>query len=176
MTQAIASLKYEERSEFAARLVKTGFDSIRPLEWEGAALVPVPIHPLRLVERGYNQASLLARALGKYWKMPVIYQALVRHKFVVRQVGLGRAARAENAAHAFMLGKKSLLGRRVVLVDDVVTTGATLASCQKVLQEGGATVLGVTAVARADSQIQGYDREGVSRNEGVKSAVLGLGL
>jgi predicted amidophosphoribosyltransferase len=108
--------------------------------------------------------------------MPVIYQGLERHQFVVRQVGLGRSARAENTAHAFKLGKKPLFGRRLVLVDDVVTTGATIASCQKVLESGGATVLGVAAVARADSQIQGGVREGVSRNEGLKSAVLGLGL
>lgn len=176
MTQAIVSLKYEERAEFAARLVDACFPENAPFEWQKTRLVPVPIHPMRLVERGYNQAALLARALGKRWQLPVLYQALERRTFVARQVGLGRMARAENAAQAFSIGRQALTGATVLLVDDVVTTGATLRSCQTVLREAGAVVVGIAALARADAFAVSGNAEVDLSKARAKNAVLGLGL
>ena len=169
-------LKYEERSEFAARLVGMAYPDQPPFEFVGATLVPVPIHPVRLVERGYNQAGLLAAALGKRWRLTVRHQWLLRQSFVKRQVGLGREARAQNAKGAFAVSKAKLDGQRVVLVDDVVTTGATIGSCRSALTEAGARVIGIVAVARADAAT--LDVEAVKTLEPVRAGtgILGVGL
>jgi ComF family protein len=113
-------------------------------------LVPVPMHPERLRARGYNQAALLARALGRLWRRPVAYRWLRRQRLQVRQVGLGKAERAENVRGAFAATRVGLEGCRVLLVDDVVTTGSTLRNCATTLSDAGALVVGAVALARAE--------------------------
>lgn len=147
---AISRLKYQGRSEHATRLVSAYFPARTPEFCERAVLVPVPIHPSRLMERGYNQAGLLAAALSRRWQIPVDFDSLVRRVWVARQVGLTRAERQKNVESAFAIRGRKLEGRRVVLVDDVVTTGATTEACAKALETTGAQVVGVVAVARAD--------------------------
>lgn len=114
-------------------------------------LVPVPLHGTRLRERTYNQALLLARSLGRCCRLPVLSRLLVRHRPTPPQQGLRAEARRQNLKGAFGL-KGKLNGERVLLVDDVVTTGATVRECSRVLLEGGAGEVAVAVLARARRQ------------------------
>jgi ComF family protein len=111
-------------------------------------LVPVPLHPRKLAERGYNQSALLARALGRELRWRVRERALRRCRDTQAQAELGRNARLENVSGA-LIEREELEGMRVVLVDDVVTTGATASVCREALGRAGAIVIAVAAVARA---------------------------
>ena len=112
---------------------------------EGDALVPVPLHPRRLRERGYNQAELLAQQMGRRLGVPVAARSLVRVRNTPAQArSENRETRRANVAAAFR-AKDAFDGRRVLLVDDVCTTGATLEACAAALREAGAQeVWGVT--------------------------------
>jgi len=108
-------------------------------------LMAVPMHPKRLRKRGYNQAYLLARELGKLMQLPVSHGSLVRTKNTGSQVSLRAKARQENVAGAFGCNDRGLADKRVLLIDDVCTTGATLNACAITLKEAGAvTVWGLT--------------------------------
>ena len=108
-------------------------------EWRPDALAAVPIHWSRRLERGFNQAELLARAVGKQARLPVL-PALRRLRATPHQVGQTAEQRASNLHDAFALdGGHPVSGRRIVLVDDVRTTGATLAGCASVLRAAGAS-------------------------------------
>lgn len=110
-------------------------------------IVPVPLHRQRLRERTYNQALLLARRLGRVQKIPVPSRLLVRTRPTHPQQGLTAAARGANLRGAFALTKK--VGGRVLLVDDVLTTGATARECSRVLRDGGAAEVAVAVLGRA---------------------------
>jgi ComF family protein len=110
----------------------------------------VPASPNRIRERGYDQAVLLAEVAGRRLGMDVI-GALERVHATEAQHALGRAGRAENVGHVFALNPAAaaaVANRWVVLVDDVVTTGATLAGCATTLVEGGAATVSAVTVAR----------------------------
>jgi len=114
-------------------------------------ILPVPLHPRRLLKRRFNQSLLLAAAVGRQTGVPVDRFSLVRRKATPSQGPLGRKARAANMAGAFAVtdkGKKSLRGRNILLVDDVLTTGATTSACARVLKQAGAKSVGVLVVAR----------------------------
>jgi predicted amidophosphoribosyltransferase len=100
---------------------------------EGATLVPVPPHPARLRARGYDQAELLASALARRTGLPLL-RALVRTGEPVSQVGRGRGARFRSIAGSFVALRSVTAPRRPLLVDDVITTGATLAACARALE------------------------------------------
>ena len=116
----------------------------------GDWLVPVPVHAQRRRERGFDQAELLARAVGRRLGMPVV-QALERAEQTAAQHRLGRRARSANVGQAFKAAPASrgrLRGRWMIVVDDVVTTGATLEGCARVLYEEGAGAVSGLALAR----------------------------
>ncbi len=117
----------------------------------GDLLVPVPVHRDRAAQRGYDQAVLLSRAVGASLGRPVV-EALERRTATTAQFQLDRGARAANVAGAFRLRSDriaaSIRGRWVVLVDDVMTTGATLSACAAALLEGGAEAVSAVTVAR----------------------------
>lgn len=113
-------------------------------------LVPVPLHPERERNRGFNQSLLLARRLGRAWHLPVRADVLVRVAPTRPQTELGAGARRANVRGAFALRRPDLvLGRHVVVVDDILTTGSTATACAVCLREGGAATVGVLTVARA---------------------------
>lgn len=115
----------------------------------GALLVPVPLHRARLWRRGYNQAALIAAALARRVGAEVSLDALARRRATVSTAGLGRAGRFAAMAGAFALRRQALVsGRAVVLVDDVLTTGATADACARVLLDGGAADVRVLTFAR----------------------------
>ncbi len=116
-----------------------------PAERLRGALVPVPLHPARRRRRGFNQAELLARALGRRTGLPVS-DCLVRGGSNLRQVGRGRVGRL--AGPAGSVGVRGPVPARAVLVDDVVTTGATLAACFAALRDAGCEEVTALVFAR----------------------------
>lgn len=116
----------------------------------GDILVPVPVHASRKRQRGFDQAELLARGVGNALKLPVA-AAVRRASKTSAQHALGRRARAANVGHAFAadpISAAQVSGRWVVIVDDLTTTGATLAGCAAVLYESGALAVSALALAR----------------------------
>ncbi|MBE0598511.1 MAG: ComF family protein, partial [Desulfuromonadales bacterium] len=111
-------------------------------------IVPVPLHRRRLRQRSYNQALLLARQLGRCWRVPVAARMLVRTRATVPQQGLSAEARRHNLGGAFRL-QEEVAGRKILLLDDVLTTGATVDECSRLLRRGGAAEIGVAVLGRA---------------------------
>jgi len=119
--------------------------------WESAELlVPVPLHPSRRRERGFNQARLLARDLGAMRGLDVLTGALVKTLNRPAQAGLRAADRERNARSAYAVKHPARVrGRTLILVDDVTTTGATIRECAKVLKEAGAKEVRAITLAQA---------------------------
>lgn len=112
-------------------------------------VVPVPLHPLKLRQREFNQAERLAHCLGRMLNLPVNTRAVRRVQFTQTQTILGRPERAANVSTAFApRGGSELQGQRVILVDDVMTTGATTSACARALRQAGAGDVCVWTVAR----------------------------
>ena len=112
-------------------------------------IVPVPLHYTRLVKRRYNQAALLARELGRYTGLPVDCFSLVRHRKTRPQVEFSGFERVRNVKNAFSVPHpEKLAGKRVVLIDDVLTTGSTLKECAAALKKAGVRSVDALTVAR----------------------------
>lgn len=121
---------------------------------ERAALIPVPLARLKQRERGFNQAERLATAVGRHWAIPVWTDVLDRTRATPSQTRLTPGERLANVHRAFSLTKKDdavprIRGQHLVLVDDVLTTGATLNACADVLFEAGARTLSYLTFGRA---------------------------
>lgn len=152
LVHAVAALKYQHRSDFARPLaaLMTHAAKLSPTPL-GTTVVPVPLHPLRLAERGYNQAALLGRVVASELHARFAPLALERAHWRRRQVGLGQNERRENVSGAFRVrGQSRLDDQPVLVVDDVCTTGATVAGCLRALREAGAQPVGVLVLARAE--------------------------
>jgi ComF family protein len=144
-------LKYRGRRRVAGRLAEEmlGSSAVRRLLTSDAVLVPVPLHPRRRRERGFNQSELLAAELGRRTGLRAAPAALVRRRDTSPQAGLTAAARRANVEGAFAVRQRArVAGRPVVLVDDVLTTGATARGCARALREAGAAEIRVLTVAR----------------------------
>lgn len=113
-------------------------------------ILPVPLHPRRLRQRGYNQSVILAREISKRNGVAMNFRALRRIVDTDSQTGLKKKERRSNIRHAFSLpDPEAIRGRRVLLVDDVYTTGSTLGECARVLLDGGVEAVGALTLARA---------------------------
>lgn len=152
LREAIALFKYHKRYALAGALGELLTKAL-PHEIEVDLIMPVPLHPARLRTREFNQSLLLAQALSDRLETPLSYTNLVRVRDTIAQISLPRSARLANLRGAFALRMpKALRANRVLLVDDVYTTGTTLHECAKVLRRAGASdVYGLT-LARAVDQ------------------------
>jgi ComF family protein len=154
MREAIHALKYRGRTAVAPPLAELLAEAGGPLLPEGAppavdALIPVPLHPARLAERGFNQAELLAGACARRWERPLLRRALARIRATRPQTELDADDRRRNVAGAFAVVRaREVAGRRILLVDDVLTTGATARDAARALRQAGAAGVGVLTLAR----------------------------
>jgi ComF family protein len=139
--QMVHRLKYGDRLDMASPMARMMAVAGAELLADNEVLIPVPLHPFRLWRRRFNQASELARGLSQGSGVPVVDGVLKRQRATVPQVGLKAAERARNVSGAFhipesMLG--NIRGKRVLLVDDVMTTGSTLDAAARILRRVGA--------------------------------------
>jgi len=144
--EAIHQLKYKNLRSLVDPLSSFLVDYLagNPLPFE--VLVPVPLHSRRLRERGYNQSFLLAQELGRRLNLPVVNNSLVRVKYILPQAKTKSAEeRHNNVKQAFSCCNSDLQNARILLIDDVCTSGATLEACAAPLKlSGAASVWGLT--------------------------------
>lgn len=138
LRQAVHALKYENFPAVAALLGSRLSETLAQVGWTVDAVVPVPLGEQRLKERGYNQAQHIAEALARTSGIPCWPDALRRARETQSQVGLNAQERRENMAAAFVASPHHCTGRHLLIVDDVLTTGATLAACAEALITAGA--------------------------------------
>jgi ComF family protein len=149
----VLGFKHGDRTELAVPFGRWMAMAGRAILATGEMLVPVPLHRARLLRRRYNQAALLAAEIARTSgvRLPVHAAVLVRRRPDRSQSGLGRSARRRNVAGAFSVRdshRPQVAGRHIVLVDDVQTTGATVAACARALLDGGAASVAVLTLAR----------------------------
>jgi ComF family protein len=149
--QLIHLFKYSRQlhlRHLLARMLAEGFRDQRLMDDPVAAIVPVPLHPARRREREFNQAEVLAHLAGRRLGLPVI-DCLGRRRYTLTQTHFHREERFQNLQGAFGLKPGfAVEGRRLAVVDDVITTGSTADACAQTLLEGGAAAVVVIAVAR----------------------------
>lgn len=147
----ITRFKYGDRTDHLPALVRWLKVSGAQMLEASDVIVPVPLHVKRLMSRKYNQSALLAKGLSDASTLPVYMDGLVRKKHTPPQAGLSQSARRKNVQGAFAMNAKyeaALEGKRVLLIDDVMTTGATIHACTKALLRGGVTEVRVLTVAQ----------------------------
>lgn len=137
-----------------------------PRELSFDAVVPMPLHWRRRWQRGFNQSELLAREIARKWNVPVCGLAR-RKKATAPQAGLTSAERRKNVQGAFAVKKAARLnGMRLLLIDDVLTTGATASACARALKRAGAAHVTFLALARRDRRAALEDIAGVAASAG----------
>lgn len=150
----VHGLKYRDRLELAGVMATWMVRAGREVIEDAEVIVPVPLHRRRLWQRRFNQAALLANAIGETAGRPVEVAALARIRSTQRQVGLDHKARQSNVRGAFVVepvARPLVEGRRVLLVDDVYTTGATVKACTRALLRARAASVDVLTFARVVS-------------------------
>lgn len=149
--RATLSLKHGDRLDVAKTVSKWMVEAGRDLLANDPVLVPVPLHWTRMLKRKYNQAAVLSSELARFTRLDHIPDALVRTKRTKMQKGMTREERFDNQAAAIEVSQKRvemMSGRSVLLVDDVLTTGATLSACTAVCLQNGAATVNVLVLAR----------------------------
>jgi ComF family protein len=149
--EAIQRFKYNSQTQLASSLGSLLSSFAR--EWvpnpEDFLAVPVPLHERRLRERGFNQSLLLAKVLASELGAQLDYLSLVRKRYTRAQTGLRKEERRKNVKDAFSVIYPELInGKKLLLIDDVFTTGHTLNECAKTLKRSGATVVVCLTLAR----------------------------
>ena len=153
----IHALKYGDRLDLAPTLGRWMANAGRELIQDTEAIVPVPLHWRRQWARRFNQSALLAEVIAKAGARPVAHTALKRFKATPQQVGLDKSARALNVQGAFRVpaeGKAAVAGRKLLLVDDVLTSGATVDACARALLRAGAANVDVLVFARVVAPVR----------------------
>ncbi len=148
--EAVQGLKYGNARILAAPLGDRLVTQLSRMNWTIDMIVPVPLHTSRLAERGYNQAQLLGEHVAKETSIPCLPDAVHRQRHTQSQVTLNAAERQMNMVDAFQAHPPIVSSQRILIIDDVYTTGATLSACgQALLQAGAQAVYGLTVtVAR----------------------------
>ena len=147
----ILKLKHADRLDLAPMFARWLSRTARELIDEADAIAPVPLHSLRLLRRRYNQAAEIARPLSAMTGTPYLPDVLVRRRATATQAGKSGTGRRRNVAAAFAVPParaQQVAGKRVLLVDDVLTTGATAEGCARALKSAGAACVHLAVVAR----------------------------
>jgi ComF family protein len=153
----VHSLKYGDRLDLAPMMGRWMSRAGHEILAEADALVPVPLHWRRQWARRFNQSAMLATTVSAQSGVAIAARALTRIKATVQQVGLSRSERASNVQGAFKVleeGKGAVVGRRLVLVDDVLTSGATIDGCARALNRAGAANVDVLIFARVADPVR----------------------
>ena len=153
----VHALKYGDRLELAPLMGRWMARAGHELLAQADAIVPVPLHWRRLWMRRFNQSTLLAKTLSHTNGIPLAERALKRVKATAQQVGLSKTERAQNVQGAFRVfpdGKAAVAGRRLILVDDVLTSGATVDACARALLRAGAANVDVLVFARVVDMVR----------------------
>lgn len=146
--RAVLGLKHGDRLDLGRPLAEWMARSGARLLKNADVIVPVPLHWRRLVKRRYNQSAELARHLSKASGTPLIQDLLVRDRATSSQDGLSRIERHENQRGVFSVHKRRPVAANILLVDDVMTTGATLSACADTLRSAGAERIDALVLAR----------------------------
>ncbi|MFT4182641.1 MAG: ComF family protein [Rhizobium sp.] len=152
----VLNLKYRDRTDLAPMMAGWMLRASDGMVAASDAIVPVPLHRTRLFSRKYNQAAELARHLAHLSGKPFLAATLLRTKRTSQQVGLGARARQDNVRGAFAIPEgraADVFGRRIVLIDDVYTTGATVSAATRALKKAGASDVTVLTFARAVGEL-----------------------
>lgn len=147
----VHKLKYADRLDLALPIARLMVQAGRDVIAEADMVVPVPLYPLRLWRRRFNQAALLGHHVAAACNLPQRVDVLLRRRSTASQTSLGRTARQANVSGAFAVRRdaaSSLSGRAILLVDDVATTGATLDACARALRRAGAARVDALTFAR----------------------------
>jgi ComF family protein len=152
LAEAIQRFKYQGDINLAGPL-SWFWNKINLEDLSFEAIIPVPLHPARLRKRGFNQALLLGKTLGKIHNKRILTGALRRIRNTIPQVQLDHSERVKNVRGAFAVRKQEeIMDKRLLLVDDVFTTGATVNECARVLKKSGAKEIIVLTLARVGAE------------------------
>jgi ComF family protein len=149
LVSAILVLKYQPNRQLVARMAGWLHELVARSGWVADVVIPVPLAPDRLRQRGYNQAGLLAASLAQRLHLPEDDRLLQRVRATSSQVGLTPVERRRNVSGAFLGEHRLAQGKHVLIVDDLCTTGATLSECAMALYHAGSKEVRGVTVARA---------------------------
>ena len=153
LQHAIHALKYDKKFPvgiFLGKLLASEIKSSKT-NWNFDLIIPIPLHQLKKAERGYNQAYYIAKGVGKIFKVKVSDRSVKRIKYTESQTTMNLNEREENISGAFKVKwNTQVRGKNILLLDDVITTGATISECGKILLEAGASKVYAASIAIAD--------------------------
>jgi len=146
--ELILQLKHADRTDLSGLFARWLSRSARELIEEADAVIPVPLHRLRLLRRRYNQAAEIARPLARMTGLDYLPDALSRRRAKASQGGRSAGGRRRNVQGAFVADRRKVEGRCILLIDDVLTTGATAEACARALTAAGAACVTLAVIAK----------------------------
>jgi ComF family protein len=153
LQQAIHSLKYQKKYRvgiFLGKVLAFNLKTSKP-DFNIDLIIPIPLHQLKKAERGYNQAYYIAKGVSYIFKVKVSDRIVKRIKYTESQTKMNLNEREKNISDAFKIKQKSIVeGKSILVLDDVITTGATISECGKILLEAGANKIYAASIAIAD--------------------------
>lgn len=162
VASGIKALKYSKRIPFASYFAAFLYDILVHEDWNIDLITAVPLYKDRLAERGFNQSGKIAESLSKKVSIPYNSSALQKISDTKTQVGLGREERLENLKSAFVAEPIFVIGKRILLIDDVMTTGSTFNECSQTLLKAGASnvfCLSIATSVPSDNDNWSFEKE-----------------